>query len=172
MGSPSPLKAEIGRFDLLRGNFGLSKPIIRPPWALPEIRFQDVCTGCDDCIEACPTSILHKARGGYPVVDFSENECTFCGDCVKACKPGALLVESDTAPWNLTATINSSCLSAKGVTCRVCGEQCETSAITFKLALDGKANPSIDSSRCTGCGACVAPCPVQSVEIHMEEART
>lgn len=136
---------------------------MRPPWALPEVAFQDICTGCDACIDICPTRILKKARAGYPVVDFANGECTFCGDCVSVCRPKALVRQNNHRPWNLLAVVAPSCLSAMGTMCRMCGDRCDAHAITFKLALRGRANPIIDPAQCTGCGACIAPCPVDAI---------
>ncbi len=153
MGIPVQVSKEVRRSDFLRGNFGSETRDIRPPWAINEGNFQDKCSSCDACIEACPTSILKKGRGGYPIVEFSKNECTFCGDCAKVCKPRALLRDSAAHPWTLVASINSTCLSNTGITCRICGDNCDLQAISFRLAVGGKAVPTIDLSRCTGCGA-------------------
>jgi ferredoxin-type protein NapF len=30
----------------------------------------------------------------------------------------------------------------------------------------GVATPAVDATSCTGCGACVAPCPVAAIEVH------
>lgn len=155
----------ISRLDLMGGRLRAVKSPQRPPWALPEAAFQDICTGCDACIDACPTSILKKARAGYPVVEFAGGECTFCGDCVSVCRPKALRRNENTPPWTLLAVVASSCLSATGTTCRICGERCDAQAITFKLAVGGRANPIVDPAHCTGCGACIAPCPVDAIDI-------
>ncbi len=172
MDVPSQLMTKLRRSDLLRCSFGISSPVIRPPWSIFESTFQELCNGCDACINACKTSILRKARGGYPVVDFSKNECTFCGDCVDVCKPRALKKEADKRPWPYVATVTPSCLSSKGVTCRICGDNCQDQAITFRLAVGGRSTPTINISLCTGCGACVAPCPVDAIQIQLEEVRT
>jgi len=169
MASYIQLTSKLSKSSVLHSCLGLAAPVIRPPWALRENYFQDICTGCDACIAACPTSILVKARGGYPIVDFGINECTFCGDCVNICKPRALQKKEGRSPWDLKASINSSCLSSAGITCRVCGDRCDARAITFKLALSGKATPVIELSLCTGCGACIAPCPVDAVQIQIKE---
>jgi len=163
------LTTKLTKSSLLRRSFGLTAPVIRPPWALQESDFQDICTGCDKCIAACPPSILKKARGGYPIVDFSNNECTFCGDCLTVCKPRALQKNEAAPPWNLIACVNAGFLSSAGITCRVCGDRCDARAITFKHAVGGKVTPVIDLPRCTGCGACVAPCPVDAIQIQIKE---
>ena len=63
---------------------------IRPPWALSDSDFTEICTGCGDCIPACPRKILVKGRAGYPVIDFALGGCDFCGACANACPEPSL----------------------------------------------------------------------------------
>lgn len=139
---------------------------MRPPWARLEADFLDTCTRCDACVGACPEGIVRRGGGGYPEISFAGGACTFCDACVAACAPGALVRDPSRAPWTIRAVIASSCLSATGIACRVCGEHCEAGAIRFALAVGGIARPTVDAAACTGCGACVAPCPVSAIEIH------
>ena len=138
----------------------------RPPWAINEARFVDVCTRCNDCLKACPEQILVSGDGGYPTVDFGRGECTFCGDCVAACQPHALIRAEGVPPWPYQAQISAACLPHKGVECRVCGDFCDARAIRFSPRLGGSPLPEIDAEKCTGCGACVAPCPTQAIAIR------
>jgi ferredoxin-type protein NapF len=142
------------------------RPENRPPWALDEARFVDVCTRCNDCLKACPEQILVAGDGAYPSVDFRRGECTFCGECVTACLPHALLRQEATPPWPYKATVSTACLPHKGVECRVCGDFCDARAIRFTPRLGGNPLPEIDAEKCTGCGACVAPCPTQAIAIR------
>ncbi|HQZ02458.1 MAG TPA: ferredoxin-type protein NapF [Thauera sp.] len=154
------------RRSFLRGSMRAVAAAIRPPWALGEAEFISACTRCDACIDACPTSILMRADGGFPGVDFSRGECTFCADCVTACEPRALVrVLDEPAPWALRAQIGRACLAEAGVECRVCGERCPTVAIRFRPRLGGVALPQLDAAACTGCGACFAPCPTRAILI-------
>jgi ferredoxin-type protein NapF len=143
----------------------------RPPWALPEAEFIDCCTRCNDCIKACPTHILSVGDGGYPTVDFREGECTFCGDCVTACQPKALVRQEGQPAWAYKAVIGEDCLPRQGVECRVCGDFCDARAIRFQPRLGGSPLPEIDPDRCTGCGACVAPCPTVAITISLPAPR-
>ena len=60
---------------------------VRPPWALPEERFREVCRPAEmpDCVAACPQAILTTDDAHYPLVNFAHGECTFCHACVEAC---------------------------------------------------------------------------------------
>lgn len=157
--------------DLSRRAFfrGRPRPRIekRPPWALTESEFIDHCTRCNDCIKACPTHILVVGDGGYPTVDFREGECTFCGDCVTACQPKALLRTEGQPAWPYKAVIGEDCLPRQGVECRVCGDFCDARAIRFPPRQGGSPLPEVDTEKCTGCGACVAPCPTVAVTISL-----
>jgi ferredoxin-type protein NapF len=130
---------------------------------LSEAQFIEVCDGCGDCVSACPEKILISARGRYPKVDFAKGECTFCKACLDCC-PTEALKESE-SPWHYVAEIKPECLSKSGVMCRTCGDVCDSRAITFKFELGGVSVPELDLEKCTGCGACLALCPVGSIEM-------
>ena len=133
------------------------------PWAVDA--FEDACSRCDACIRACEEAILTAGDGGFPTVDFRRGACTFCGACAAACQEGALDAQRAT-PWELVVAIGAECLSARGITCRACGDACDTRAIRFQLQTAGRATPRLDPSLCNGCGSCIATCPIQVIQIE------
>ena len=155
----------VNRRQFLRGNFRTAPAPQRPPWALAEEQFISACSRCGDCVPVCPTRIIVVVRG-FPEVDFKRGECTFCGACATACIDRAL-VNSDTRnqPWAIKARVAESCLAQHGVECRICGDHCGVAAIRFSPRLGGPPVAEIDVAACTGCGACVAPCPVNAISI-------
>ena len=157
----------ISRTQFLRGDYRGADVALRPPWAVNESLFDELCNGCGDCIASCPTSILVKGRAGFPVVNFSKGECEFCANCVVACKTGAIqrTHESGEVPWALKAVIGESCVTQEGVICRSCTEQCEPHAIKFHLDVGSVPQPQLDESKCNGCGACVSICPVNAISV-------
>jgi ferredoxin-type protein NapF len=148
-----------------RALFGLQgkRLPIRPPWSDPA-GFTAVCTRCDACIDACPESILQRGTGGFPEISFASAACTFCGDCRTAC-PEPVFTAGDAPPWSLTAAIDDHCLARQNVVCRSCKEACDSGAIRFQLAVGSAGLPVVDPEACTGCGACVAPCPANAIAI-------
>jgi len=159
----------------LRGRF-TSAPVsaLRPPWAVEEKSFSELCTRCNDCINACPECILARGDGGYPEIRFQRGECTFCEECVNQCEPGALQFPANAETpeqrkqqaWTLSVNFTSVCLALNSVVCRACGDACETRAIHFQLKPGGIADPCISLENCTGCGACVSVCPVDAVLVQ------
>jgi len=45
------------------------------------------CSGCKDCVDACPSSAITVPDA---VAVVSEDECIDCGACVDTCSNGAL----------------------------------------------------------------------------------
>ena len=160
---------DLNRRSFLRGKIKPpSVAVFRPPWAVDESQFLENCTRCDDCIEACPEGILVRGDGGFPTVNFKQGECTFCAQCARSCKEGAIHYYDGLTPalaWNLDVSFSSTCLSLNGIVCRICGDSCEPQAIRFQLKVGGISVPQIAGDDCTGCGACLAICPVDAVQI-------
>ncbi len=152
--------------NLARRNFFArnAKNIQQLPWIKSHDEFMDACTRCDKCIEQCETAIIIKGNGGFPEIDFNIDECTFCYQCAAAC-PESLFTQREQAPWSQKITIDDLCLTHKKVTCRSCEDVCEPMAISFKAVLGGPSQPVVDLDLCNGCGACIKPCPSNSIKI-------
>jgi len=68
------------------------------------------------------------------------------------------------------AQIKPACLVRQGVFCRTCGEACEQDAIHFMPAVGRPPMPEINSNACTGCGECIAICPVDAVFLKQRQS--
>ncbi len=140
----------------------------RMPWLVDEPDFIAGCSRCNKCVENCETGIIVNGAGGFPELDFGKGECTFCGQCAEVC-PEPLFFSRESQPWQQVATVSDQCLALQGVECRACGDSCEYVAISFQLQIGGTAKPLLDESHCTGCGACVKPCPSDAITIKTWE---
>jgi len=154
----------ISRRQFLRGDLSGARAPLRPPWALSEPRFVDACNRCGDCVTACPEKIIIVVRG-YPAIDFARAACTFCAACVDACVPQALRQTADASPWRIRPQIGAACVANDNIVCRSCGDACAARAIRFSPRLGSVGKPEVDDERCTGCGACIAPCPVTAIRL-------
>ncbi|MXU66660.1 ferredoxin-type protein NapF [Rhodobacteraceae bacterium KN286] len=145
-------------------------PAIRPPWT--DAATMAACTACGDCLSACPEAILVADADGKPRVDVADGECTFCGDCAEAC--GEPVFEPErTPPWPVVASLSADCLLASGIECRICTDMCDPRALRFDLSVRPMGAIRLDTDACTGCGACVAPCPADAIALadpRLEEA--
>ncbi|QEL63704.1 ferredoxin-type protein NapF [Oryzomicrobium terrae] len=164
---------QLSRRHLLFGRFrqaaqGGGPSPLRPPWSLAwsgdDRAFTRACSRCDECLKVCPPAVLRRGDGGYPEIDFSQAGCSLCRECAKVCPSGAFVAAAatggDAQPWDLRVDFGSACLPRSGVECRSCGEHCEAGAIRFRLRAGGPPLPELDGDACTGCGECVAVCPV------------
>lgn len=160
------------RRSILRGRWAdaaacAPAPPARPPWALrPDDAFTLACTRCSDCVRACPENVLAVGDGGYPVISFAAAGCSLCGDCRRVCAPGALQGEAPQLAFSWRAHIEDACLARHGVECRICGDACELRALRFVPTHGSVAEPQLQLSSCTGCGACVAVCPAGAVALR------
>jgi ferredoxin-type protein NapF len=147
-------------FARLRGGM----PQIRPPWSIPEPAFSESCDQCGHCIGNCPQKIVVPGIAGYPAVDFNR------GACAESCTLGCFAPDRSAKPWHIAASVGPSCIEMQGVTCRLCQDACHLDAIHFRPQLGGGSAITVDRAACTGCGACVAPCPVGAVTIAGSQA--
>ncbi|MCP4486474.1 MAG: ferredoxin-type protein NapF [Gammaproteobacteria bacterium] len=160
------MRVVIDRTEFLRGDLRGRKRPHRPPWSLPETQFRMQCDSCGRCLQKCPTRIIELGRGKLPTINFNIGECLFCGDCVEACNSGSLSktrLQQKALPWTHKVLITEKCLNNQGVLCRSCGDRCTERAIVFRPRTGGKVDLEIELESCNGCGACVAPCPVQAI---------
>lgn len=161
---------DIARRGLLTRAWRNAPDAARPPWAVQESLFVDGCSRCNRCIDACASHILQRGSGGYPAVDFQRGECTFCYACAEAC-PESLFLSRCARAWDLVAVIGADCLVRQAVECRSCQDSCEHGVITFRPSAGGLWQPRLDSAACTGCGACVAGCPVSVIKMEHSDGR-
>ena len=141
---------------------------IRPPGAVDELRFLELCTACDDCATACPHGAIFTLDAsaspdpGTPVMQPDTVACHMCTDfpCITACETGALAAPTAGAPPKVVlgrASIDKSlCFVFKGPECGACARLCPdgVDALTLRLG-----RPEINDT-CIGCGLCIEACPV------------
>jgi NAD-dependent dihydropyrimidine dehydrogenase PreA subunit len=53
------------------------------------------CTGCDDCVAACPTHVFDPAPGGGPPIIARPDQCQTCFMCELYCEADAIYVGPD-----------------------------------------------------------------------------
>ena len=139
----------------------------RPPWSLrPDARFTQACTRCGDCVRICPRHVLRIGDGGFPIIDFSAAGCSLCSQCRDACTTGAIDRNERAAPFAWKVAVDTSCLARHGIECRVCADACDARALRFVSARGGITQLNIKHDACTGCGDCVATCPVKAIALR------
>jgi ferredoxin-type protein NapF len=62
------------------------------------------------------------------------------------------------------------CLARQFVHCQSCGDVCSAQAIGFRPRIGGPPLPTIYAARCTGCGDCLAVCPVDALALTQDAA--
>ncbi|MDZ7762354.1 MAG: 4Fe-4S binding protein [Desulfovermiculus sp.] len=149
--------------------------IIRPPGAIPERIFLNLCVRCGACMRVCPTNMLQPqgaeqgVQGLFAPVAVSRRgpcrpECTACG---RVCPTGALrslpVQEKMWAKMGTAVIYRDLCLAWEwDRACLVCDEACPYGAIDLRrVEGNQEAVPFVLEDRCSGCGACEHACPVQ-----------
>ncbi|TGN19229.1 4Fe-4S dicluster domain-containing protein [Leptospira idonii] len=143
----------------------LFKTLSLPPGATKD--FFNLCTGCNECVFACPYTALfpvtpEKENKTFPFLDPNAKSCHLCSDwpCIAVCPENALVGYdvSETKPkFGKAKGIYDHCINQKtgNKTCEACFSACPVEkTVNFRGNL-----PIFSSSSCTGCGLCVEVCP-------------
>ncbi|MEA1955314.1 MAG: ferredoxin-type protein NapF [Campylobacterota bacterium] len=142
--------------------------ILRPPYYKDISLFHNECNKCDGkCATVCEEEIIKIAEDKTPYLDFSNSGCTFCDECAIACEFEVLKLEDKTNIYADIIINQSTCISWDGVMCFSCKDPCLENAIEFKAMF----MPTIDMSKCTGCGFCISRCPTYAIEIKEKKEK-
>ncbi len=145
----------------------------RPPGALEEAAFLAACTGCGDCVTACPYGALFvfTAEAGIkaktPILQPEIAPCHMCNGtpCAAACETPALTVPENPAVWIGTVAIDKArCIAFMGPECGACVGVCPDGVKAIRLE---RWRPAVDTETCVGCGLCIHACPVLPSAIGM-----
>ncbi|MDR9828539.1 4Fe-4S dicluster domain-containing protein [Vibrio sp. FNV 38] len=145
----------IGEIDSIK------RSVPRPPKAIDEHLFQQICNGCGDCEIACPEQVI-SIEQDYACLNIDYGYCSQCGECGKVCLSGAL--HGNNSDIGLRPIFNSGCQNAIVGDCTLCADRCPKHAIKivdFEL-------PQIESSLCDGCSRCKQGCPFSAVSMKYE----
>ncbi len=150
---------------------------LRPPGAVADGRFTTLCVRCGNCARVCPSQILHPDLGEFgvdsfltPVIRYEHEYCLeTCQRCTHVCPSGALrrLVEEDKphAVIGLPRVDMEVCLLGEDHECAICRNACPYEAIRIVFSEETYlSTPTVDPSRCNGCGACQVRCPTEPVK--------
>ncbi len=175
----------LGLHRVTRKDADAADKAIRPPGAVEENRFLDLCLRCQQCTGVCASTggclqpaVMETGLEGLwtPIARMREGCCEYnCNLCGKVCPSGAIedlpLEEKQKLRMGTAYFDKNRCIPHyKEEDCLVCEEHCPTpdKAIKFKLKLiakdDGSTGvlklPYVDEELCIGCGICEYVCPV------------
>ena len=160
-----------------------------PPGAGGTENFALRCTGCQLCVNLCPSSVLRTPCGTNPVrrpeMAFDRGWCRpECVKCSEVCPAGAVRritpKEKRTIRTGRAVWCRDRCIAAaEGVNCSACFRHCPSKAIILvpdPKSPGGAKVPVVDANKCTGCGACEHLCParplpamtVEGYRVHRE----
>lgn len=163
---------------------------LRPPGAVDEEQFMELCIRCARCIEVCPydsirrADLYEKLQIGTPYIFADKKACYLCMRCMKVCPTGALdpkLKEPEKVRMGLAVINQKTCLnflyykdemggvslSGMAQLCSTCYNACP---LQDKAILLEKSILPVITDKCTGCGICAEKCPTspKSVVIYPE----
>ena len=141
-----------------------------PPGARSANDFYSRCTACGLCVAACPNGVLRPSADlehlMQPHMSFERGYCRpECTECSQVCPAGAILPitpeeKSDISIGIAEVDYELCVVNRDGVNCGNCARHCPAGAIRM-VAQEGSELriPSVDASRCIGCGRCEYLCP-------------
>ena len=145
---------------------------LRPPGAVEEALFLELCTRCGDCVKACPPgAIIAYERDATPVLFAGSAPCLLCDDfpCIAACPTGALLPVDGIHDVHMGVAVVSHRLCTAGQGCHACVSKCPTQALTMDFE---SMQLAVVRESCVGCGMCEMICKTVNdrVAIRIEPA--
>ncbi len=162
-----------------------SRPPLRPPGSLDELRFTGACVRCGNCAQVCPSKTIQPDFGNSGVAGFLTPQLRFeadycredCHLCNKVCPSGAIarlsLADKRRQVIGEAVVDLDLCLLAQGRECTACIQKCPYQAIALHSADGGFSNePRVALDRCNGCGACAVVCPTLPIRAIRVHART
>ena len=163
----------------------LNGRLIRPPGAIPEPDFINVCIHCGKCMKVCPTNglqpcVFEAGINGLwtprlvPKIGGCEKNCNMCGHVCPTSAIRKLDLEEKTYAKVGTAVIDRSrCIAwEQDKVCLICDEACPYNAISSLNETVHDVTllrPFVDERICTGCGLCEARCPIEgpaAIEVY------
>ncbi|MFV0576812.1 MAG: 4Fe-4S dicluster domain-containing protein [Vibrio sp.] len=132
----------------------------RPPTAVNENLFLELCNGCNECGAQCPQGII-RIHENKAILQIEHNPCTHCYQCQAACTTGAL--SNNVGDTLLRPKFLSNCNPLKASYCAECLSACEKQAITIQA----KSRPRLDPDLCNGCARCQVQCPNSAIEMKL-----
>ena len=135
------------------------------------------CIRCGNCTSVCPTGILHPLTDFTlpeslltPEVTYTDSYClTECNECGQACPSGAIrrfqASEKKGHIMGIAMIRLEDCYLLRGKECNLCRQYCDYEAIRMVSSDQGfNPLPSVDETRCVGCGACQVVCPPRVIQ--------
>jgi ferredoxin len=149
-----------------------TSPIV-PFGAGGEKNFYSHCTGCQLCVSQCPNNVLRPSSSlehlMQPEMSYEKGWCRIeCTKCSEVCPAGAILAvkpeEKTSIHIGLASVDLDLCVvNRDGVSCGNCARHCPAGAIMMVRKDPSDENslriPTVNESRCIGCGACEYLCP-------------
>ena len=160
---------------------------ITPPGSFSAQNMAQHCTGCQLCVAACPNGVSRPSTDPMklmqPLMSYERGFCRpECTRCSEVCPTGAIrridkATKSSTQIGHAVWTKANCVVITDGVECGNCARHCPVGAIDMVDLTVGESIvsvPSVNASRCIGCGACEYLCParpfsaiyVEGHEIH------
>lgn len=148
-----------------------------PPGAGNWDRFAARCTGCQRCVQACPSRIIVPGPGGVGPVRL-DLACGFCDPtchrCGTVCPTGAIPSLKPSEKQRLQIALASlqpqQCqVFQTDEPCGRCAQVCPTQAIILRA--NGAPRP-VKTDFCIGCGACQHVCPTRAIQLHPVKQQT
>lgn len=127
------------------------RTVPRPPGAIDEALFLEVCQSCDMCEKACPQQVIERPEG-FPQLNLEYNDCSQCGECQKACPTQAL--SSAITDIGVRPEFSTRCANRLSGYCELCAEPCPHQAIEIRT----NQMPVVNDALCDGCGQCRTSC--------------